>query len=105
MRMARRRYRKNEGLLELAMRSDWRFGAILSAVCVTGAAIVIPGLFSANRLLAFATEGDWTTPTCPSCGAKMVDRDSKRGRFWGCSNFPNCKATLGMRGQRAALAA
>jgi len=23
---------------------------------------------ASKRLLAFATEGDWTTPTCPSCG-------------------------------------
>ncbi len=51
-----------------------------------------------QQLLDFATEGDWTTPTCPSCGVKMAARDSKRGRFWGCVKFPKCRATLQMRG-------
>ena len=50
-----------------------------------------------QQLLDFATTGDWTTPTCPSCGVKMAARDSKRGRFWGCVKFPKCRATLQMR--------
>ena len=44
-----------------------------------------------QRLLAVATEGDFTTPTCPSCGIKMVWRDSDRKSFWGCHNYPRCK--------------
>lgn len=52
---------------------------------------------SRAELLAFATEGDWTTPTCPGCGTKMVARDSKRGPFWGCPNFPRCRSMLPMR--------
>lgn len=36
-----------------------------------------------DRLLSFATCGDYMTPTCPSCGVKMVKRDSTRGVFWG----------------------
>ncbi len=52
---------------------------------------------SAKRLLDFATAGDWTIPTCPKCGAKMTARDSKRGRFWGCSSFPRCHAKVNMR--------
>lgn len=58
---------------------------------------------SAKRLLDFATEGDWTIPTCPSCGAKMVHRDSKWGSFWGCSTYPRCNEKLHMR--RAGYAA
>ena len=50
------------------------------------------------QLLDFATEGDWSTPTCPSCGVKMAARDGKRGRFWGCVHFPKGRATLQMRG-------
>jgi restriction system protein len=50
-----------------------------------------------QQLLDFATAGDWTTPTCPTCGVKMAARDSKRGRFWGCVRFPKCRATLQMR--------
>jgi restriction system protein len=51
-----------------------------------------------QQLLDFATAGNWTTPTCPSCGVKMAARDSKRGRFWGCVHFPKCRGTLQMRG-------
>jgi len=51
-----------------------------------------------RQLLDFATEGDWTTPTCPSCGVKMAARDGTHGRFWGCVRFPKCRATLQMRG-------
>lgn len=46
------------------------------------------------RLLAVATEGDYTTPTCPSCGIKMARRESDRGSFWGCRNYPRCKQKL-----------
>ena len=52
---------------------------------------------SAKRLLDFATEGDWTTPTCPSCGTKMVAREGKRGNFWSCPTFPRCNQTMPMR--------
>jgi restriction system protein len=47
-------------------------------------------------LLRFATQGDYLTPTCPSCSIKMVSRKSTRqGRkFWGCRNYPQCKQTL-----------
>lgn len=50
-----------------------------------------------RRLLDLATEGDWATPTCPSCGTKMTARDSKRGPFWGCPKYPKCRAMLPMR--------
>src|SRR5471032_2897352 len=52
-----------------------------------------------QRLLALATEGDYTTPTCPSCGQKSVARESARGRFWGCRSYPRCHGKLGMRGR------
>ena len=45
-----------------------------------------------QKLLAYVTEGDYTTPTCASCGIKMVWRS--KGNFWGCSNYPRCKSTL-----------
>lgn len=49
------------------------------------------------RLLAVATEGDCRTPTCASCGIKMVLREGKDGTqpFWGCRNYPRgCRQTL-----------
>lgn len=52
-----------------------------------------------QALLAFATEGDFTTPTCPSCGIKMRRLPGKHGKpdFWGCQNYPRCKQTIGVR--------
>jgi len=34
-----------------------------------------------------------TEKKCPKCGAPLVIRISKFGRFYGCSNFPKCKYT------------
>lgn len=52
-----------------------------------------------NELLTFATEGDYTTPTCPGCGKKMRSVPGRAGRpdFWGCPDYPKCRQRLGMR--------
>jgi len=52
-----------------------------------------------QSLLAFATKGDYKTPTCPTCGVKMKEVQGKAGRpnFWRCRNFPRCRQKLGMR--------
>jgi restriction system protein len=49
-----------------------------------------------ERLLKVATEGDYLTPTCPSCGIKLVTRENRKdkSKFWGCLNFPTCKFRL-----------
>ncbi len=49
-----------------------------------------------TRLLQLATAGDFTTPTCPSCGIKMVERVTQKTgeRFWGCTGFPRCRRTF-----------
>lgn len=46
------------------------------------------------RLLNLATAADYTTPSCSSCGIKMLKKTGKRGEFWGCSNYPRCHQTL-----------
>jgi hypothetical protein len=48
------------------------------------------------ELLTVATEGDYTTPTCPSCGIKMTLRTNSKdeSQFWGCLNYPRCHARL-----------
>lgn len=43
-----------------------------------------------NRLDKFAEQ---LGPSCPNCNSPMVLRDGKRGEFWGCSNYPECKST------------
>ena len=40
-------------------------------------------------------------PICPVCGKPMLKRMQKRGqmqgrKFWGCSDYPNCKGTRNM---------
>lgn len=44
-----------------------------------------------------AFEGDFTTPTCASCGIRMVRREGGRGPFWGCRNYPGCTSRFPMR--------
>ncbi len=34
-----------------------------------------------------------TLPICPKCGVSMVRRESARGAFYGCPNFPKCRQT------------
>ncbi len=53
-----------------------------------------------KKLLEFATEGDYTTPTCASCGTKMVRRTGKGGAFWGCANYPGCRTTMFLKDNR-----
>ena len=38
-------------------------------------------------------------PSCPRCGQPMLQRVARKGPkpgqpFWGCSGYPDCKATL-----------
>ena len=35
-----------------------------------------------------------STFNCPECGAPLRKREGKMGPFWGCSEFPKCRATL-----------
>lgn len=52
-----------------------------------------------------ATWGDYETPSCPSCGRKLVRRVSKKGKhpgeeFWGCPGYPRCRYMMKMRSGR-----
>ena len=31
---------------------------------------------------------------CPKCGSALVKRKGKNGEFWGCANYPECKAAF-----------
>lgn len=35
--------------------------------------------------------------TCPECTRKLVLRKGKRGRFWGCTGYPECRFTRNYR--------
>lgn len=78
-----------------------RFGAANPIQLLDGAAFAqklcdLP-MDKQGTLLDVAFEGDYRTPSCASCGIKLVARDSKRGPFWGCVHYPRCKTTLPMR--------
>lgn len=36
---------------------------------------------------------DSDAPACPDCGKPMRKRSSKKGPFWGCSRYPECRGT------------
>lgn len=42
---------------------------------------------------------------CPECKSPLQRREGKRGAFWGCSNFPRCRATLNDEAGKPANAA
>lgn len=49
-------------------------------------------LLSADKTsVGFKVKPVETDEVCELCGAKMVIREGKYGKFLGCSNFPNCK--------------
>lgn len=54
-------------------------------------------LSSQLQLFEVATKGDYKTPTCPSCGVKMItqtinDHQAESGREkWCCPHFPRCR--------------
>ena len=41
-----------------------------------------------------------TAPVCPKCGEKMVLREGYKGKFYGCSKFPECKGTVNYEGEQ-----
>ena len=58
---------------------------------------IIVDLGSKVKMWGPVTNGNnHNTPTnCPKCGSPMEKRKGRNGGFfWGCSNFPNCRATI-----------
>ncbi len=43
-----------------------------------------------HELLDIAYEGEYSIPTCASCGIKLV----KRAKYWGCNNAPRCRTKI-----------
>lgn len=60
---------------------------------------------SNNEMSEPVEEGRQTvSPTCPKCGATMIQRTPKTGTnkgkvFWGCSNFPHCRGVINISTQ------
>ena len=54
-----------------------------------------------RELLVVSTTGDYTTPTCPTCGTKLVERTIGGKEKWACPTFPRCRYTMFRRADRA----
>lgn len=55
-----------------------------------------------KTLLEKTITGDYTTPSCPQCGLKLILREARRGlqpgqQFWGCTNYPRCRYTMRLK--------
>ncbi len=46
------------------------------------------------KLLAVSTEGDYTVPTCVSCGDKLYKKNFKTGTAWVCRRYPACRTKI-----------
>ena len=57
-----------------------------------------------RNLLAVCTSGDYTTPTCPSCGIKLVERIIGGKAAWGCRNYPRCRSKIFRRSEQRTTA-
>ena len=68
--------------------------ALIEKICSLPAA-------AQHSLLRFAFEGDYSTPTCPSCGVKTIMVQGRKGPFWGCPRFPRCRTCFPLRGRVA----
>ncbi len=50
--------------------------------------------------VANSSTGSSVTPICPKCDIPLVKRKSRKGElFYGCSNYPKCKVTIGISEQ------
>ena len=47
-----------------------------------------------RELLAVSTTGEYTTPTCPACGIKLVARTIGGKSAWGCHHYPRCRVKI-----------
>ena len=52
---------------------------------------------SVDKVLGLVEEEKFN---CPSCHAILVQRKGKKGKFWGCSSYPDCKTTLPNKGNK-----
>jgi restriction system protein len=64
---------------------------------------LVTGRALAGILRGAASDAGMSTaaPTCPKCGARMLERLARRGSnagqsFWGCETFPRCRGILPM---------
>jgi len=74
---------KADNLIVLALMAVF---AVLYAI-ISGFVALFASLSRRDTLASGAVE------RCPRCNSEMVLRYGRRGKFYGCSRFPNCRGT------------
>ncbi len=72
---------------------NFMYGAAASVIVIV---LVMAGVLlyrqREKKKLLNSAEFD-TDKICARCGYSMLVREGSRGKFWGCSTFPNCRYT------------
>lgn len=55
--------------------------------CLTG------GDTENKEVVTLLTDPQPNVKLCPECGAAMQIKNGRRGKFWGCTNYPRCHHT------------
>ncbi len=88
-------------LIHVPCRRDYDYGeiqALLTGLTTDGTAAQPPAAAqppdrpAETRTSAPIPQGQ-AMPICPKCGVPMVRRESARGPFYGCPNYPKCRQT------------
>lgn len=66
-------------------RQDWILS--VSPPCLTG------GDTENKEVATLLTDPQPNVKLCPECGAAMQIKNGRRGKFWGCTNYPRCHHT------------
>lgn len=66
-------------------RQDWLLQAIKT--------FIKGGDTSQKEVVTPSVNAQPDTKLCPECGAAMQIKNGRRGKFWGCTNFPRCHHT------------
>jgi len=63
-------------------------------------------LLARERIIRDVTAGDYTTPSCPRCAAKLELRGNEVAGIsvWGCRRYPVCRYTMRAPGSAQAIA-
>lgn len=56
-----------------------------------------------NKKISDEKEQLLASGRCPNCGGELVERESKYGTFWGCSNYPHCRFTASVDSETGEL--
>lgn len=51
------------------------------------------GVTTSSFLVTPLTDPQPDIKLCPECGAAMQIKNGRRGKFWGCTNYPRCHHT------------